>query len=196
MTRLALSRMDDPTAAPSLSPQGDPRGVYEEVLERAMRCASRFVSREQAFEVAHDVAVEMLHRPSARLSATLIYMRVTSRLLNLRRASDRRASLDGAYVMLRSLAGSWAQPGADLEADELQARIDAAVAAMPPAMRRVFLLIREEELSYKEAASRLGVSVNTVHTQLARANVVLRDCVKQYEADAPGASPYRSREGR
>ena len=53
---------------------------------------------------------------------------------------------------------------------------------MPRAMRETFLLVRDEELSYKEAAARLGVSVGTVHTQLSRANALLRECIQRYQA--------------
>ena len=43
-------------------------------------------------------------------------------------------------------------------------------------------LVRDEELSYKDAAARLGVAVGTVHTQLSRANALLRECIQRYQA--------------
>jgi RNA polymerase sigma-70 factor (ECF subfamily) len=61
-----------------------------------------------------------------------------------------------------------------LEIREFQERINAAVAGMPLGMRAVFVLIRDEELTYKEAAARLGISVKTVHTQICRAGVPRR----------------------
>ena len=70
----------------------DQKRLYEEILQRAFRYAERLVSREQAFEIAHDVAVEMLRRPPERLSGTMLYLRVTSRLRNLWRANQRRAA--------------------------------------------------------------------------------------------------------
>ena len=78
---------------------------------------------------------------------------------------------------------AWARPGADLEARELGDRIAQVVARMPRGMREAFLLVREERLSYREAAERLGVGVGTIHTQLARAGVLLRECVKAYHDD-------------
>ena len=122
----------------------------------------------------------------------MLYLRVTSRLRNLWRAARRRASLDRAYVEMQTRAvPAWANPGAELEARELRKRIEAVVAHMPDAMREVFILVREEELSYKETAERLGVSVGTVHTQLSRANALLRECVARYHADtrSSGQSP-------
>jgi RNA polymerase sigma-70 factor (ECF subfamily) len=181
MTRLASfpQRMDDPAST------RDPRRTYEELLVRAMRYAERLVPREQAFEIAHDVAIEMLRHSPDRVTGTLLYIRVTSRVRNLWRATQRRAALDRAYLEMRSSAmPSWAEPGADLEARELSQRIEDVLAQMPSGMREAFLLVREEELSYKEAAARLGISVGTVHTQLSRANALLRDCVELYRAGA------------
>ncbi len=188
MNRLASSpqRMDDPTSA------HDPRRTYEAILVRAMRYAERLVPRDQAFEIAHDVAIEMLRQTPDRVNGTLLYIRVTSRVRNLWRATQRRAALDRAYLEMRSSAmPAWAQPGADLEARELRERIEDVLAQMPSAMREAFLLVREEELSYKETAARLGITVGTVHTQLSRANALLRECVERYRAGAVRATGSR-----
>jgi RNA polymerase sigma-70 factor (ECF subfamily) len=166
----------------------DDRQRYEEILIRAMRYAERVVDRETAFEIAHEVAVEMLEEPSRPVTGTLLYLRVTSRLRNQWRAGSRRAVVEGAYLQARAGASpSWSQPGSALEVRELHDRIRRTLMRMPSGMREAFLLVREEELSYKEAAARLGVSVGTVHTQLSRANALLRDCVQQYQSGGASA---------
>jgi RNA polymerase sigma-70 factor (ECF subfamily) len=153
-----------------------------------MRHAAQLVPRDQAFEIAHDVAVELIDTPPGEVSGTLLYLRVTSRLRNLWRTRDRRAALDREYLEMRSrTAPAWVQPGDELEARELRQRLERVLAEMPSAMRQAFLLVREEELSYKEAAARLGVTVGTVHTQLSRANALFRECVERYQADAASA---------
>jgi RNA polymerase sigma-70 factor (ECF subfamily) len=159
----------------------EPRRRYEVLVQRAMRYAVRLLPRDQAFEIAHEVAVELLDQPPSQISGTIIYLRVTSRVRNAWRSNARRASLDAAWLESRpGSLPSWAQPGAELEAEELHERIRETLVAMPASMRETFLLVREEELSYREAAERLGVSVSTVHTQLSRANALLRKCVEQY----------------
>ena len=189
-THPRIARMDD--QAPPL----DPRQAYEAILVRAMGYASRMLPRAEAFEVAHDVAVEMMRRPpESRMDGPILYLAVTSRLRNTSRGVQRRAARDGKYLEIQSHGiPDWTQPGSDLEASELHAYLEAAVANMPTAMRDTFLLVREAELSYKDAAAHLGVSVGTVHTQLSRALALLRECVKQYHADAPMKA--HSRNGR
>jgi RNA polymerase sigma-70 factor (ECF subfamily) len=183
-----------------MSEKEDPisdRQRYEEALVRAMHFAERHLHRDQALEIAHDVATEMLALPAERVSTSLIYVAVTSRLRNFWRSRERRASAEGTYQQMRSTVTQlWAAPEAELEIRELQERIQAAVARMPSGMREVFVLIRDEELTYKEAAARLGISVKTVHTQICRAGALLRQCVAEYHADAPSAQNARKEKSR
>jgi len=59
------------------------------------------------------------------------------------------------------------------EVDLLQA-IDRAVAALPQRCRETFLLVRQQRLSYAEAADVLGVSVKAVEMNMVRAFAALR----------------------
>jgi RNA polymerase sigma factor (sigma-70 family) len=61
-----------------------------------------------------------------------------------------------------------------------------ALAALPPPMREVLLLVAVEEYTYAEAAGILGVPVGTVMSRLHRARERLRELTMD---NAPGASP-------
>jgi DNA-directed RNA polymerase specialized sigma24 family protein len=155
-------------------------------LRQAMVFAERYLSRDESLEIAHDIAVSMLRLPPDRVTGTLIYVAVANQIRRRWRSSSRRRAIEGAYHdHWSSVMPSWVEPGADLEIREMQARIASVVAAMPTGMRAVFTLIREEGLSYKDAAARLGVGVGTVHTQLSRATALLRDSITQYQSAAP-----------
>lgn len=58
--------------------------------------------------------------------------------------------------------------------EELFARYVKALDRLPEKCREIFLLVKEEHLSYAETAQRLGVSIKTVDTQLQRAKERLR----------------------
>jgi RNA polymerase sigma factor (sigma-70 family) len=188
LSATSVPHMDDPPIAP------EDRRKYEDLVARAVGCARRFIGPDEAAEVAHDVAVELLKRPEREVSGALLYIAVTYRLRALWRSSDRRSANEREWLEMRGAATPvWAQPDATLEAGELGERIEETLARMPAGMREAFLLVREEELSYKEAAARLGVAVGTVHTHVSRANALLRDCVNRYRADQPRSPKLASR---
>ena len=56
-----------------------------------------------------------------------------------------------------------------LETEELYALIRAAVLDLPARCREVFTLSRDESLTNKEIADRLGISVKTVEAQITTA---------------------------
>ncbi len=66
---------------------------------------------------------------------------------------------------------------------ELSAAVDAATSALPPRARDVFTLSRDEQLSNREIADRLGVSVKTVETHMTRALRVLRRRLGRWRDD-------------
>ncbi len=63
---------------------------------------------------------------------------------------------------------------------ELELKIEEALASLPDQCREMFLLSRDEGLTHAEIALRYGVSVNTVHTQIARALKKLKEALQQY----------------
>ena len=71
-------------------------------------------------------------------------------------------------------------PIANLITRELEEEIRKAINQLPEECRRVFLLCRYKDLSYKEVAANLGISVNTVKTQMQRAIKNLRTALKEY----------------
>ncbi len=175
---------------PDPRPQPDIRQEYEETLDRAMEHALRHVSWDQAFEIAHDVASDMVRRRVANPTGALIYRAVTYRLRNLWRGTNRRAVAERIYHDERADGpASRAEPSSELETRELRQVIALAIADMPNAMRQAFTLVRQHELSYKEAAARLGVGVGTIHTQLSRASALLRQAIGEYQrAETPRKS--------
>jgi RNA polymerase sigma-70 factor (ECF subfamily) len=67
-----------------------------------------------------------------------------------------------------------------LFSEELGEIIEQTLKKFPEQSRAVFLLSREEKLSYQEIAERLNISINSVKTQMKRALKKLRDAVNRY----------------
>ena len=62
----------------------------------------------------------------------------------------------------------------------LSEQISAAIAELPPRCRLVFQLSRFEQLTYREIAERLNISVKTVENQMGKALRVLRSSLQPY----------------
>jgi RNA polymerase sigma-70 factor (ECF subfamily) len=71
-------------------------------------------------------------------------------------------------------------PFARLVEKELEQKIDEIITSLPEQCRAMFLLSRDEGLTHEEIAVRFGVSVNTVHTQIARALKKFREELQNY----------------
>jgi len=73
-------------------------------------------------------------------------------------------------------------PAVDEEvmAESLAEAIERAVAQLPEKRRQIFLLSREQDLSYTAIAEVLGISVKTVENQMARALKTLREQLLPY----------------
>ena len=56
-----------------------------------------------------------------------------------------------------------------MEEDEINSAIRNAINKLPEKCREIFMMCRYDELSYKEIAEILDISINTVKTQLKRA---------------------------
>ncbi len=104
-------------------------------------------------------------------------------------ASDRRIATARAQV--RDAAWIDAQPGAEMVpgADRILigrdalARVDQALAAMPDRMRLALRLFRVEELSQRQIADRLGISISGVEKLLKRGYRQLQELFDPAVAD-------------
>jgi RNA polymerase sigma-70 factor, ECF subfamily len=67
-----------------------------------------------------------------------------------------------------------------LETKELEQIVEEAIGSLPERCQQIFRLSREEDLSYKEIASLLNISVNTVENQMSIALKKLRERLRPY----------------
>jgi RNA polymerase sigma-70 factor (ECF subfamily) len=71
-------------------------------------------------------------------------------------------------------------PQNKVQRSEIENIIRDVVSELPAQCKKVFLMSREENLSHKEIAEKLNISVNTVKTQLARSSAKLKLALKDY----------------
>ena len=67
-----------------------------------------------------------------------------------------------------------------LEGEELKLKIDDAIEKLPERCKLVFSMSRFEELSYKEIAKALDISIKTVENQISKALRIMKQELKEY----------------
>jgi RNA polymerase sigma-70 factor (ECF subfamily) len=161
---------------------GDAR-AFEVIFRRyaAALCDFAFSyvrARETAEEIVQDLfcwvweqrfTVEMPHgmRP-------WLFLAVRNRSLNALR--NRRVELSIHEHLSRDahLAPPPPLPDGEASARELARAAARIMAAMPPRCREAYVLIRQQQLSYAEAAQVMGIAAKTVEVHMTRATAILR----------------------
>lgn len=166
--------------------QAGERQALKELFEReylpVCRTIRRFVSDPATVE---DLAQEVFLRfwvkreslaVKSSLPAYLRRMAVNEALAYLRR--QRNHIQDDSFPRLA------APPSDDAEErllqSELEHQLRMAIHELPPRCRTIFQLSRFEELSYKEIAQQLDISVKTVENQMGKALKHLRHRLAAY----------------
>ena len=175
---------DDPLVARAL---GGDREALEELFRRyravAYRVAYRLLGHEaDALDAVQEGFVKALtHLPgfAGRSSFKTWLLRVVSNAsLDLGRARGRREmlSMDGLGPKDRAEMEPAVpfEPGLELHLQDLRRKLDEALAQLPPAQRQTFVLHAEADLSYREVADTLGISIGTVMSRLYYARQRLR----------------------
>lgn len=160
--------------------------AFDEILQEhwlpIVAYATSFVrTREAGEDIAQETMLRLWRarkdwKPTATLR-TYLY-RITRNLalheLDRRRVRSRSREL---------VALGWARPATPLEElqqKELRLAVEAAVDALPPRRREVFILARVHGLSYKEVGEILNIAPQTVANQMSAALSQLRNTLAQF----------------
>jgi RNA polymerase sigma-70 factor (ECF subfamily) len=168
------------------------REALEELFRRhrlmAYRVAHRLLGNEaDALDAVQEGFIKALtHLDSfqGRSSFKTWLLRVVSNAaLDFGRQRGRREtiSLDAPPAGKRERTHPFAldDPATGLERADLRRLLDEALASLPEAQRRTFVLHAEAELSYREVAEVLGISIGTVMSRLYYARQKLRAYLAQ-----------------
>jgi len=156
----------------------------------AFRVAYRLLGNEaDALDVVEDAFVKLLRAAGsfrgAASARTWFYRIVTNTGLDARRKRGRFVSIESAKDdegagMADFLPSREESPDEAAVRKETGERIQEAVAALGEKHRLVFILAVIEELSYKETAEILEISIGTVMSRLFYARRYLRETLKGY----------------
>ncbi len=83
-------------------------------------------------------------------------------------------------ALLADVSVNWLPPDAEinLQLEELQKALSSVVTKMPPKMQQVYILSRREQLSHKEIAEQMSVSVETVKKHIQHALQLIKTALR------------------
>lgn len=146
--------------------------LYEAMHKSLYRFAIALIkAREPAEEITADVFIRLWQRRKSILPDNIrscrlyLFMCIKNACLNHLRDHRQTETLDIEQVSLTGWA-TGVSPEDLLITAEIAGQLNKAINELPPKCGLIFRLVKEEELSYKEAAQLLDVSTKTVENQI------------------------------
>jgi RNA polymerase sigma-70 factor (ECF subfamily) len=136
--------------------------------------------KETAEDIVQDVFVKMWeNRKNLKINISIksyLYRSCINTALNetARQKKYTKVPAEGAIIIASQNTAE------NIELEDLHKKIDEGIGLLPPACKSVFILSRFEEMSYKEIAGTLDISVKTVENQMGKALQILREHLKDY----------------
>ena len=153
---------------------------FNNYYEQLYRFAGRFIKDSDAAEnIIQNMFVYIwVRRTNINVEQNVkayLYTSVRNQCINFLKKSKRTFNLNmNTEVQIESIKS----PEENLIKDEMFTAVHNAIERLPEKCRRIYLMKKYDELSYKEIAEILGISINTVKTQMKRA---LKSLLKQLE---------------
>lgn len=145
--------------------------------------AYNFLKEQEASEeICQEVFFQLwINREKTEIKTAIssyLYRAVRNRCINLIKHIDIREN----YKQYNSeqLESNQSHSTDALTVSELDQKIRTAIDQMPLQRKKIFIMSRYEELTYKEIAEKMGLSKKTIENQMGKALQYLREELKDY----------------
>ena len=179
MSSLHKSIKDTEKEWPAENPEAFFEALFQTYYKQLCKFSFRIVQdRDVAEDVVQTCFINLWKKKDATILQTsfksYLFRSVYNRSINEYARAKKYKNEDVSLLDGISTSNN-EDPLLVLQAQDTQKKIDAAISAMPDGCRTIFLMSREEQLSYKEIAELLEISVKTVENQLGKALRILRE---------------------
>lgn len=158
--------------------------IFRRYFDEMVKVVYRMIrNQEKAEDIVQDVFVKFWkQKENLKINSSLkAYLRrscVNGCLDHIRKA--KKFQTVNPETSLMRVASSQPDANKSMEVNELKILIQATIEDLPPKCKAVFTLSRQEQLSNKEIAERLGVTLKTVEAHITTALKRLRAVVKRH----------------
>jgi len=149
--------------------------IFKQYYETLCLTANRITKeRSLAEDIVQEVLFELYKKSDALKIESLIgYLKRAIYNRSLNKIKSQRGFVDTDDISYE-LSSDDSNSQEQLEYNELEAYLHKVIDALPEKCRLVFVLNRFEQLSYKEVAEKMEISVKTVENQMSKALKILR----------------------
>jgi RNA polymerase sigma-70 factor (family 1) len=161
--------------------------AFEAIYKRHVAALLSHITRkigctETAREIAQEIFLEVYQQKErladvVQLDAWLFAIARHKIFNHYRRRLVERKYISAAKNEVIEFAS---EPSLVLERKEMIGILQSTIETLPPQCKRIFLLSRQQHLSYKEIAKKLSISENTVDQHIRRALRKLRSTIENY----------------
>ncbi|MCW9706573.1 RNA polymerase sigma-70 factor [Fodinibius salsisoli] len=153
------------------------KALYQFYYPRLSQFVFRYVkSKAIAEDLVHNVFHNIWkNRNNLKANGKLrAYLYTAVRNQSFKFLNRRKGQLQTTFDDLSFLESREANPEEQINGKEFEEAIQSAIRELPKRRRAVFLMSREDDLTYREIAEVLEISVKTVETQMSRSLKHLR----------------------
>jgi len=157
------------------------RAAFEDIFTRYHKrlyffCYSFLKNKEDAENITQDVFVKIWINKSQideeRSFSGLLFIMAKNLIINhIRKSVNRQKFID--YI-INHQQGKANQTESDVSYHEINEILKDLIRRLPPKRREIFILSRQKGLSHIEIATKLGISIHTVESQLTKALKFIR----------------------
>jgi RNA polymerase sigma-70 factor (ECF subfamily) len=155
--------------------------VYREYYRGLCAFASQYVERTECEEIVQEAMLWLWENRSALLPEIpvkhLLFTIVKNKCLN--NITHTRMKQQVHQKLYAKFEEQFEDPDFYIE-NELLAKLEKAIEALPTDYRTAFTLNRFEDLTYNEIAERMNVSSKTIAYRISQALKLLRHALKEY----------------
>ena len=145
-------------------------------------CLNLLKSKEEANDIVQEIFIRIWEvrnfiNPDLSFSSFL-YTMARNRILNYFRDVDIDEKVKSILAQRTPMEDNSIE--SDLIYTEYQIILKEAIEALPPQRKKIFNMSREDNLTHKEIAAQLGISVNTVQEHISEALRFIKNYFSKY----------------